>query len=865
LPDLSVGPMGDEVRSSLRRHYVNVLSRLCERAQIYGDAPARRRLLDQLLIVDPANEWAYQQLMALDLHQGKFHSVLKTWDRAERVLPEQLGMKPSATSRQFAISAQRMIADNRDDISQRGHPIPIFPMVGRTDELNQLKQFAFSDDADSAQSVCNVIGPSGIGKTTLVSRFANSVVLDGGSITYFSFSENGDRNANAIVREEILAWAGTTKSGSEILVLDHIDLSVDNPKWVSEILIPLLTPVGSQCRYRVILVGLHVVPGLDVNVLPVKALGSNDLESALTVIPSVEIYMVHRPMALSVGHPKETRAGLQELARYSGGYPLALALAGYRADYRMSGDIVGEPNELFELAEGVPVALPARHQSMSRAMTLTLRDTSPGVASAAMKLFVLPERFSRSEFEAVLAMNGSAPSSRQVTDTLDGLESLGFIQILSRAGELDIGVSELVRRFAAQLAHGSSQYDSLVEQRTRTLSDSLPKHWNNPMHESYVTGQSAAIRIQDLTWPLLADIKRLLPVEFVRIVCHLSPYWAISDQRPVVREWIDRAITEADAHGLATEAGRLRLSAALMSWHRLDANRLENDLHASEVSNVTIDGDPDERLTRFIQSVARHALGQTNRAELLLSSVEPIGPGEPDPVFAHPWSITMDERVDKFALLAQESPVYTLQAIMHKAQIEFEGDCDCASFRNQLQHAFAYASQFLSSEWVGWVCLVAAQWSSRIRAIGDPQLWLRNAKEMFDRTPLPNIAGSMQLIQWHYRILQCNEALSIHPFSALSTKAIKGFDRNQLVMALELGALLLVPHNRIDLISQAVACINALDPRFERIALLKQYQDRCFSVPSVAPIGPVNRPGVVSRILDLQNELRLIYGQSALV
>ncbi len=185
-PGIELGALGERVRADIGRAQASVLREAARRHAAGGGTPRRRDVLNELLQLQPTEEWAYQELMRLDLAAGHPHAALKTHDIATRMLAERLGLRPApataALAAMAAMAAARLqdgdttAAPGSDDATcgQRAAAAFASPsppvacrLIGREPPVELIEQ-ALAEEA----AIVALSGPIGIGKTALLAEAA---------------------------------------------------------------------------------------------------------------------------------------------------------------------------------------------------------------------------------------------------------------------------------------------------------------------------------------------------------------------------------------------------------------------------------------------------------------------------------------------------------------------------------------------------------------------------------------------------------------------------------------------------------------------------------------------------------------------
>ena len=99
LPEDRFESWADEPREQLRSRFVRALAEVAEEQAAAGDTGAAIATLSRLVAVDPLDEGAQRQLMALHARVGDRHLAIRQFRQLERALREELAVEPTAASR----------------------------------------------------------------------------------------------------------------------------------------------------------------------------------------------------------------------------------------------------------------------------------------------------------------------------------------------------------------------------------------------------------------------------------------------------------------------------------------------------------------------------------------------------------------------------------------------------------------------------------------------------------------------------------------------------------------------------------------------------------------------------------------------
>lgn len=156
-------------RERLRLRYLDALERLTALLETGGDHAQAIRYAERLLRHDPLAEETYRLLMRLHDARGDRARALRVYHACAVTLERELGVEPSAPTREtyeaLLSPAGQPAADERQ-AGRIGGP----PLVGRAPELARLTTLWRAAEGGRAQLVL-VTGEPGIGKTRLVEEF----------------------------------------------------------------------------------------------------------------------------------------------------------------------------------------------------------------------------------------------------------------------------------------------------------------------------------------------------------------------------------------------------------------------------------------------------------------------------------------------------------------------------------------------------------------------------------------------------------------------------------------------------------------------------------------------------------------------
>ncbi|MDX1415301.1 MAG: AAA family ATPase [Candidatus Promineifilaceae bacterium] len=173
-------------REACQRQLEMVYNRLSQHLLATHNSAAAVETAARWTARSPFSEQAYRRLMAAQALSGQRSAALKTYERLQRALQQELGLEPSRESAVLADNIGRgRVGKDRSQLSSRdsysttraaGQHL-MLPLVGRSEE-HRLLVTAFGLASQDGVQVMTVIGAAGSGKTRLINAFQEWVRVD---------------------------------------------------------------------------------------------------------------------------------------------------------------------------------------------------------------------------------------------------------------------------------------------------------------------------------------------------------------------------------------------------------------------------------------------------------------------------------------------------------------------------------------------------------------------------------------------------------------------------------------------------------------------------------------------------------------
>ncbi|GHH89073.1 SARP family transcriptional regulator [Streptomyces sulfonofaciens] len=348
---------GDEPLAGMHGRFVQIqreqlvqarseaLEKLCEAHLELGQHTVAVEVLQRAVLENPLREKYHELLMMALYQQERQAEALLVYERARRILADELGMDPGPALtrlhqrilRSEAIplpQAPACVSTQSAAPAQLPADLPVF--VGRDHELNRVASLVPGDVADWPRGprVCLITGPAAVGKTTFAVRLARRVAARFPDGQLYVDLRGYDREVDPVDPGEVIcgfldalgvpphnvptephAQAARYRS---VLADRRVLIVLDNARDTEQV-IPVL-PGGAGCF--VLVTSRSNLPGLvSVTSAHVESLGLLSHEE------SVEILTKRIGAARVTAEPEAVRTIVESCVRL----PLALAIAAARA------------------------------------------------------------------------------------------------------------------------------------------------------------------------------------------------------------------------------------------------------------------------------------------------------------------------------------------------------------------------------------------------------------------------------------------------------------------------------------------------------------------------------------------------------
>ena len=428
LPGMS-GSWVDRRQAELADLRLRALELESDAAAGQGDWDAATAAAEAAVALDPFRESAHLRLLTAHAGAGNRAGALRAYERARRLLAEELGMDPSAPLQAAYVALlgyEPARAGEPAPPPPAGGvppslPSPLTSFVGRADAIAEVQRLLAST------RMLSLTGAGGMGKTRLALRIAaEEAARDPLAV---ALVELGPLSDPGLVPQQVLSALGLGEQpGRSPLetVTDHLRtrpvlLVVDNCEHVLEASAEVAGALLRSCpdlrilattREPLKVAGETVwrVPTLSVPA-PMPATGGDGG-------PTMEGLGHYEAVRLFLDRAYATRPDLEltdedapalaALVRRLDGIPLALELAAGRVGVLSVGELAERLDDRFRLLSGGSRTSPERHQTLRAAVDWTYDALSPGEAMLFARLSVFASAFSLDAAEDVCAGDGIA-------------------------------------------------------------------------------------------------------------------------------------------------------------------------------------------------------------------------------------------------------------------------------------------------------------------------------------------------------------------------------------------------------------------------------------------------------------------------
>jgi len=564
-------------RESLHQRALDAHSELAGYYEQHGDFQAARRHALRQLELDPWREEAHCQLMRALALDGQRSAALAQYEACRRVLAEELGVEPSASTRELAeqIRAGKLQAREGAPASTpaapgRSLPIALTSFHGREQELADLGRLL----ADAECRCLSLVGPGGIGKTRLALQAAqrHSAGFAHG-VAFVPLASVGSAEAAVAAiaaaihctfygpsepKEQLLTHLGDKQM---LLILDNVEQLLADAPLPAGFVELMLTILHRAPRVKLLVTSRQVLDLQGEWVLDVRGLAFPEAGKTAKVdqYAAVALFLQRaRHACPGFAADEADLAAIAQICRLVEGMPLAIELAATWSRTLSAAEIAQEIAGSLDVLSAALRDLPERHRSMRVVFDRSWQRLSAGERQVLARLSVFRGGFSR-------------PAAEQVAGaTLPILSALVNRTLVRRTAAGRYGLHELVRQYGAghlaadaeaQAAAQERHYDyflALAEAADRQLRGRKQLEWLGRLEEEHDNLRTA------LEWALHRDPAAPGGEEpTLRLAGALRWFWRMRGHFHEGRSWLSRALRHGPERRSAAR-GRALLGKALL-------------------------------------------------------------------------------------------------------------------------------------------------------------------------------------------------------------------------------------------------------------------------------------------------------------
>ena len=459
LPGVS-GIWVERRQGELRELHVRALEALSEAAAGEHDWAQAMAAAEEAVAVEPFRESAHLRLMAAHAGSGNRGEALRAYERARRLLAEELGVDPSAAMQEAYVA---LLGDEggsgpappRTVPAPPRLPLPLTSFIGRAAAVAEVRRLLAST------RLLSLTGTGGMGKTRLALETAAEEAAAGARGV--ALVELGPLSEGDLVPQQVLSALGLSEQPGRTAtdtVVDHLCSSptllvLDNCEHLLGAAAGLSHHLLQSCPDLRILATTREplrVPGETTWRVP--ALTTPDPGQRLTLhelatYDAVRLFLDRveavRP-GLALG--EDAAGALAQVVCRLDGIPLALELAAGRMAVLSVQEVAERLDDRFRLLSGGSRTAPDRHQTLRAAVDWTYDALSVPEATLFDRLAVFGGTFTLDAAETVCA--GRKVERADVLGLLSGLVDKSLVSSEPAGSAARFRLSETMRRYAQE-------------------------------------------------------------------------------------------------------------------------------------------------------------------------------------------------------------------------------------------------------------------------------------------------------------------------------------------------------------------------------------------------------------------------------
>ena len=592
-PDDLLSDFYDDWILPLREHYrglfLDVMLRAVEQSRAQSEYKLAIGYAQKILVIDVANERAYQHLMFCYITLGDRNKALGQYEACQRALQDELAVEPARETRALYEWIKQSVADIPTLAAQVTNlPIPISSFVGRTRELTNIKQLLLN------ARLVTLTGVGGSGKTRLAIHAATDLInsfKDGvwwvelAPLTEPSLIPSAvakalgiDGRSDQPLTESLNQYLRNKKV---LLVLDNCEHLIDACAHLAESLLI------SCADLKILATSREALCLTGENVWPVPPLSLPDVQITLLDLlmqyEGVRLF-VERASAVNPGFTPddENAIAITQICQRLDGIPLAIELAAARIRNMSVEQISAGLDDRFQLLTASTRTANVRHQTLHAAIDWSYNLLSEAERWLFCRLSVFSGGWTLDAAETICS--GEGIEKKEILDLLAHLADKSLV--ITTADGQRYMMLETIRQYTREKLIEAGLEDlviqkhldyflQLAETADEKIRGSEQLVWLKHLEEERDNLIVALKR--SVATPSKADIGG-------RLTSALCWYWYAVGDFIQIQRWLESVFYQSESLGRTATRAKVLFSAGAYSAMRVKWLKLDDAYAALEES-----------------------------------------------------------------------------------------------------------------------------------------------------------------------------------------------------------------------------------------------------------------------------------------
>lgn len=387
-------------RHALRATAVRTMSAAAEAAVVGGEWSRAIEYAARVVEVEPWNEVAHRHLMRSLAHSGGTSAALAQYAHCERVLADELGLRPDPETSALAARIDRGEYQEAGSAETRivGVPRVLTTLIGRDDDIDLI----VGRIVDRRERLVSLVGPGGVGKSRVAIEVADRVAEHYELVAFVALASAGSGSEAATMADSLVSGAaGSTLEPTSRLIqslgVRRTLLVLDNIEHLVADMAEIVRRVLEECPGTTLLITSRAPLDLAVEDLcELRGLAAEsavgDVDAAHAVRLFVDrAYRSDKTFSLT----GDNAASVVSLCTLLEGVPLHLELAASRVRSSSLTEILSELEASAELPGATARDVPERHASFQAVFDQSWNLLNPTEQRALTQLSAMRGGFDR--------------------------------------------------------------------------------------------------------------------------------------------------------------------------------------------------------------------------------------------------------------------------------------------------------------------------------------------------------------------------------------------------------------------------------------------------------------------------------------